>query len=192
MNDHIAIVTLRAGACVVMPIIGNQNRYGLVAQALHWVTAVLVLWAWLIAGTWGRDDTSPVMALHQTLGFTIFALVLLRLLWRLFDRRPKDPPMPTALALAAKASHWLLYGLLVAIPLTAIVGSWLEGHPILIYGGEIGPWLAQSRHLGHQILEVHKLLGTSLIWLAGLHAAAAIFHHFFLRDRVLRQMLPVG
>lgn len=176
-----------------MSVIGNERRYGFVAQGLHWLTAILVLWAWLIAGTWGRGgDSSPVMALHQTLGFTVFLLVLARLVWRFFDTRPNEPEMPIVLSFVAKVSHWLLYALLVAIPLTAIVGSSLEGHSITIYGNAIGPWLSTSRHLGHQILEYHQLLGTTLIWLAGVHAAAAIFHHLVLRDRVLRQMLPVG
>jgi cytochrome b561 len=175
-----------------MSIIGNERRYGLVAQALHWITAILVAWAWLIAGTWGRDDTSSVMALHQTLGFTVFVLVLLRLVWRMFDTRPAEPPMPTLMSFAGRVSHWLLYGLLIAIPLTAIAGSWLEGHSITVYGNAIGPLLGTSRHLGRQILGVHQVLGTALIWLAGLHAGAAIFHHVFLKDRVLRQMLPVG
>jgi cytochrome b561 len=175
-----------------MSIIGNERRYGLGAQALHWVTAILVLWAWLIAGTWGRDETSPIMGLHQSIGFTVFVLVLVRLAWRLFDTRPAEPPMPTWMALAGKASHWLLYALLVAIPLSAIFGSWLEGHSLLLYGNVVAPLIGSSRRLGHQILEIHQLLGTTLIWIAGLHAAAAIFHHVFLRDRVLRQMLPVG
>ena len=175
-----------------MSIIGNERRYGLAAQALHWVTAVLVLAAWLIAGTWGRDQTSPILALHQSIGFTVFVLVLLRLVWRLFDTRPTEPAMPTWMSLAGRVSHWLLYGLLVAIPLTAIVGSWLEGHSITVYGNAIAPMIGASRGVGHLMLEIHQLLGTTLIWIAGLHAAAAIFHHFFLKDRVLRQMLPVG
>jgi cytochrome b561 len=175
-----------------MSIIGNERRYGLIAQGFHWVTFVLVLWAWLIAGTWGRDETSAIMGLHQSLGFTVFLLVVARLVWRAFDRRPAEQPMPGLMALAGKASHWLLYALLVAIPLTAIFGSWLEGHSLMLYGNEVAPWIATSRSAGHQILEVHQLLGTTLIWVAGLHAAAALFHHFFLKDRVLRQMLPVG
>jgi cytochrome b561 len=175
-----------------MSILGNERRYGIIAQGFHWLTFVLVAWAWLIAGTWERDETSAAMGLHQSLGFTVFVLVVLRLVWRAFDRRPAGTPMPGFIAFAGKASHWLLYALLVAIPLTAIVGSWLEGHSLMLYGNAVAPLIATSRRAGHQILEIHQLLGTTLMWVAGFHAAAAIFHHMVLRDRVLRQMLPVG
>lgn len=175
-----------------MSLLGSARRFGLITQALHWLTAILVVWAWLIAGTWGRDESSTIMALHQTLGFTVFVLVAVRLVWRFFDPRPQPVEMPGLMTLAGKASHWLLFALMVAIPLSAIVGSWFEGHAITLYGNAIGPLLTTDRRLGHQILEVHQLMGTTLMWVAGLHAAAAIYHHVLLKDRVLRQMLPVG
>ena len=78
-------------------------------------------------------------------------------------------------------------------PLTAIAGTWLEGHAIIVYGlGQIGPYLAESRQLGHQIMEVHELLANAIVVVAGLHAVAALFHHFFVKDGVLRAMLPGG
>jgi len=57
-------------------------------------------------------------------------------------------------------------------------------------GGEIGPWIASSHALGKQIAELHGWLGDAILWIAGLHAAAALYHHFFLRDGVLRSMIP--
>jgi cytochrome b561 len=175
-----------------MAIFGSEMRYGLVAQALHWITAALVLGAWLVAGTW-RGGGSYLLALHQTLGFAVFVVVLVRLAWRQFDRRPETPPMPGIMASTSKVAHWLLYALLIVVPATAMAGSWLESHSVTVYGiGAIGPFLTTSRSFGRQILEIHQLLGTTIMWVAGLHAAAAIFHHFFLRDRVLRQMMPVG
>ncbi len=172
-----------------MTLFGTELRYGTVAQAFHWVTVLLIAAAWLVAG----HDRSPTIVLHETLGMAVFVLVVLRLVWRAFDRRPADPPMPKAMAWSSQAMHWLLYGLLVAIPLSAIVGTQLQGHPVLLYGfGAVGPFLTASRQLGHQILEVHQLMGTLIVWVAGLHAAAALYHHYFRRDGVLRTMLPGG
>jgi cytochrome b561 len=172
-----------------MTIFSDKLRYGTVAQTFHWVTVILVAAAWLVAG---RDE-SPTIVLHETLGATIFVLVAARLIWRVFDRRPEEVPMPKVMSLASRALHGLLYLLLFAIPLSAIVGTQLQGHPVVLYGfGEIGPFLTASRHLGHQILEVHQFMGTLIVWLAGLHAAAALWHHYFRKDGVLRAMLPGG
>ena len=175
-----------------MSVFGNEQRYGAIAQAIHWLTAILVLATWLVAGTW-RGGHPEMKVLHETLGLGVFALVILRILWHGLDRHPAELPGNPLLALTARLTHWALYALLVLIPLTAIVGSWVEGHALTIYGiGTIGPFLTTSRSLGHLILEVHQLLGTTIIWVAGLHAAAAIFHHLILRDRTLRRMLPAG
>ena len=173
-----------------MTVFGTEIRYGTIAQAFHWVTAALVLAAWLVAGG-GR---SPTIVLHETIGLTIFVLVCLRLLWRAFDRQPDQPPMPKAMAWSSVLVHWLLFGLLLAVPFTAIIGTQLEGHALTIYGlGVVGPFLtASSRYLGHQLLELHQLIGNLIIWLAGLHAAAALYHHYFMKDGVLKAMLPGG
>jgi cytochrome b561 len=172
-----------------MTLFGTEIRYGTVAQAFHWVTAILVLSAWLVAG----GDRSPTITLHETLGVAVITMVAIRLIWRLFDRQPDIASGPRAMTLASQLVHWALYALLIAIPLSAIVGTQLEGHAVTIYGfGSIGPFLTTSRQLGHQILEVHQTIGTLIIWLAGFHAAAALFHHFFMKDGVLRAMLPGG
>jgi cytochrome b561 len=87
--------------------------------------------------------------------------------------------------------HWALYALLVAIPATAIVGAYLEGHPVTLLGiGALGPIGPLSHTLGQTISDLHRSLGSFIVWIAGAHAAAALFHHFVMRDRVLVSMLP--
>ena len=72
-----------------MSVFGNEQRYGAIAQAIHWLTAILVLATWLVAGTW--EGGHPEMkVLHETLGLAVFALVLVRVLWRHVDVRPKE------------------------------------------------------------------------------------------------------
>ena len=167
-----------------MTLFGTKFRYGSVAQAFHWVTFILLATAWLVAHGHTR-------VLHETLGFTVFAIVVARLLWRAFDRRPEHESMSLVVVLASKLVHWLLYAMLIAIPLTAIVGTWLEGHAVIVYGlGPIGPYVAESRHLGDQIMRFHYLIANAIVLVAGSHAAAALFHHFFMKDDVLRAMLP--
>jgi len=171
-------------------------RYGGVTQALHWVTALLVLVAF-IYGPGGSEQRVYATArdfdrqLHETLGLCVFALVALRVLWRIVDRRPEPPDVARWMALAAKSVQGALYLLLFAVPLSAILGAWLEGHAVtLLAGVEIAPALARSHDAGASIASIHTWLGDAILWVAGLHAAAGIYHHVVLRDGVLASMLP--
>lgn len=85
----------------------------------------------------------------------------------------------------------LLYILLLAMPVSAIIGAWLEGHPLTLgILGSIPPMTPESLAVGKKVSELHTILGDAVVWVAGLHAAAALFHHFMLRDVVLTSMLP--
>ena len=181
-----------------MPLFNTATRYGAVSQAFHWVTVLLVGAAYLL-GPGGPESRvylaarASDVALHETVGMLVFAVVLGRALWRLVDRRPENPPMAAWMDWSARAVHWLLYGLLVAIPATAVIGAYLEGHPVTFLGlGAIGPIGPLSHSLGQTISDLHRSLGDFIVWVAGAHAAAALFHHFIMRDRVLVSMLPVG
>jgi cytochrome b561 len=173
----------------------RDPRYGGVAQAFHWLTAILVLVAF-IYGPGGSEQRVYSHArdfdrqLHETLGLSVLILSALRLAWRAFDRQPDPEPVPRWMGLASKAVQGLLYLLLFIVPLTAITGAWLEGHPLTWLGGEIGPWISPSHDLGTTLAEVHGWLGDVILWVAGLHAVAALYHHFVLKDGVLRSMLP--
>lgn len=174
----------------------RRTRYGSAAQAFHWATAVLVLVAF-IYGPGGSEERvySPARdfdrSLHETLGLCVFFLALARLAWRAIDTRPDPPAVPRWMGLASKAAQGLLYVLLVALPLTAITGAWLENHPLTLLGGvRVAPWIAPSHDLGASIATLHTWLGDTIMWLAGFHALAALYHHFVLKDGVLVSMLP--
>lgn len=171
-------------------------RYGAVAQVVHWATAILVLCAF-IYGQGGSEERvySPAQdvdrQIHETLGLCVLAFVLMRMLWRFIDRRPDPAQVPHWMGIAAKVMQWALYVLLFAVPFTAIAGAWLEGHPLtLLAGVEIAPRIALSHDAGATIAELHTWLGDAILWLAGLHALAGLYHHFILKDRVLASMLP--
>jgi cytochrome b561 len=173
-----------------------RTRYGAVAQALHWITAALVVAAF-IYGPGGSEQRVYSTArdfdrqLHETLGLCVFALVVMRALWRMVDTRPEPPLLPRWMDFASKAAQVALYLLLFAIPLTAITGAWLEGHPLTFLGGvEIPPLLALSHDTGATIANIHGWLGDVILWLAGFHALAGLYHHIVLKDRVLVTMLP--
>jgi len=175
---------------------GARTRYGALAQALHWATAVLVLAAYSF-GPGGSEERvySPARdfdrQLHETLGLGVFALVLVRVLWRLVDERPRPPQVARWMSVAASVAQRLLYALLFAVPLTAIAGAWLEGHPLtLLAGVEIQPLVGKAHAMGAIVANLHTWLGDALLWLAGGHALAGLYHHYFLKDGVMDSMLP--
>jgi cytochrome b561 len=165
-------------------------------QTLHWVTAILVVVAFAY-GPGGSEQRVYSASreferrLHESLGIGVFALVALRVVWRNLDMHPDPPDVPRFMGIASKAVQTCLYVLLFALPITAITGAWFEGHPLTLLGGaEVGPWIATSHHLGTIIATIHGWLGDAILWLAGAHALAALYHHFILKDDVLRSMLP--
>jgi cytochrome b561 len=167
-------------------VLSSRLRYGAVAQLFHWLTVVLVGAAYLVSPG-GREER----VYSAAFGILVFALVLLRILWRLFEPTPEPAPMAPWMKHSAKAAHLGLYALLLAIPLTAIAGAWLEAHPLTIFGiGSVEPMLPPAPVLGQSIAYIHTILGNAIIWLAAFHAAAALFHHYVLGDNTLTSMLP--
>lgn len=179
-----------------MALFGTQQRYGAVAQFLHWTTAILVVAAFTY-GPGGSEQRVYSLAkdfdrqIHESLGLSVLVIALLRLTWMAFDVTPDEQTTPRWMWLVSKIVHATLYVLLILLPLTAISGAWLEGHPLtLLTGIRVGPWIPEAHALGSSIASIHTWLGDSILWVAGVHAAAGLYHHFALRDRVLKSMLP--
>ena len=172
------------------------ERYSATVRLFHWLTALLVVVAYIVSiggpemGVYSTvNDFSR--GSHELLGMSVFALTTARVCWWTIFPSPMSPAMPVWMEIGARLGQWALYALLVLVPVTAVVGAWLEGHPLtLLAVGNIQPWLAQSPQLGLALGDIHGWLGDALMWLAGLHATAALYHHFWRRDTVLLSMLP--
>ena len=133
---------------------------------------------------------------HESLGLLVFVLTLARLLW--IARRPSAPRFEFApwMMRTSKVVNVALWTLLIVLPITAVLALGSEGHPLTLLGGlrvDRMPLIetssvAKLADWG----EVHGFLGDTLMWVAGFHALAALYHHFILKDGVLRAMLPGG
>jgi cytochrome b561 len=174
----------------------TQDGYGAVAKALHWLSALLILGAWLLGQTldWFPKSMEEGLQLaHVWSGLGVLTLLAARLAWRFSG--PMPDPIPSALdpwlARAATAGHLLLYGLLLAVPVAGIVLCFARGEPLSLFGlVEIAsPW-ARDRAFARSVREVHELLANAILLAAALHAAAALAHHYLLGDATLRRMLP--
>jgi cytochrome b561 len=165
-------------------------------QVIHWLTLALVAAAF--AAVWIADPAivgpyvQPVVQVHRSLGLTVAALTVFRLAWRWRVRIPDLPvELPAVQKLAARGVEGLIYGLLLAQPLVGLLYTNAYGQRVnLFLLGEIPSLIARDRPLAAQLGSVHSFLGYALLTLIGLHAAAALFHHFIRRDNVLNAMLP--
>lgn len=180
-----------------MQLKNSADSYGAIAQALHWLTVILLMLAWAL-GTFGDAlPRGPMRAtgqfIHMLAGLAILAVLAARLPWRVVD--PPPPAEPTRLGRwpehAARLAHYALYLLLIAVPIVGIVLQFARGRPVPLFGlAEIpSPWIA-DRAFSRSVRQVHELIAHALVILAGLHAAAALCHHWIFRDRTLVRMLP--
>lgn len=174
----------------------NQTpRHGALTQIFHWLTAVLVISAFLL----GPEDIEemanpgqdPGVQLHQSLGLMVFGLTVLRIIWQFFAQRPAAIPMSSWMRILSKSIQGAIYLLLIAVPLSAVLGISLEGHTVtMLAGGQFSLNLPLLPSVGESMLEIHTTIADVMMWLVGLHAGAAILHHLVLRDQVLSSMLP--
>lgn len=173
-------------------------RYGAVAIALHWLVAAALLVTFPLGLYMADLPLSPrkltLVSYHKWIGVTVLALMSLRLAWRLTHRPPPLPlAMPAWQRRAATLAHWMLYGLLLAIPLSGWLYSSAVGVPTVYLGlWQLPDLVGKDKALAEALKLAHKSLNFTLLALVVVHVAAAIKHHFVDRDGLLARMLPGG
>lgn len=169
----------------------GRDRYDALSRALHWTTAALVLASAALA--WWPGLVKGSAALHKELGLALLFVVLARLGWRLTaGRGGARPGSKGAGALAAKAVHGLLYAMLLAVPLLGWLHLNSKGIGVSMFGLQLPTLADADREFAPVLLEAKRWLAYGMLGAAGLHAAAALAHHYLLRDGVLASMLPSG
>jgi cytochrome b561 len=168
----------------------TAEKYGIVAQTLHWLIVIGLVASYFIAEAAEDKEIGSLIALHRSIGITILILAILRMLWRLVDR---PPPWPATMGrcehVIARATHLTFYALLFALPITGWLFSSAEGDPVRYFGLFELPALT-ARADAETFKELHETLFNVLLLFAALHVAGALKHHFWNRDHVLRSMLP--
>uniref|UniRef100_Q47CA7 Cytochrome B561, bacterial n=1 Tax=Dechloromonas aromatica (strain RCB) TaxID=159087 RepID=Q47CA7_DECAR len=170
--------------------------YTKTAKALHWLMAIL-LFGLLALGFYMHDlplspDKLKLYSWHKWAGVTAFLLLAVRLLWRLSHRPPALPDsMPKLMQFAAHAGHLMLYGLMIAIPLTGWLMSSAKGFQTVYFGLlPIPDLLDKNKELGDLLALVHKSLNLLFVAVLAGHIGAALKHHFIDKDDILTRMLP--
>lgn len=171
-------------------------RYGAPAIALHWALALLIACmaglGWYMMTVEHDPGGRWYMDLHKSVGLIVFALVLLRVVWRAsHEPAPLPPGLP---AWQVRLSAWvqgLLYLCMVVMPITGTLGSLYSRAGLAFFGLPIPSWAAPSRETSHLFFDVHSALVWVLVVLVAVHAAAGLMH-LFKRDRVFDRMWRRG
>ena len=178
---------------VTRPAETQGLRHDPMTIGLHWVTAFLVAGLWVIGQTIDYFPNGPLRidyrSVHIVLGVVLAFVVLSRLAWRLTRQQTPPPTDEGLLLIIARTTHWALYALLVITLALGVVYEWARGDSIFNLLS-IPRLVPGDRALIRQIRGWHALAANAILIVAGVHAAAALFHHYVLRDATLRRMLP--
>ena len=173
-----------------MQLKSSDTRYGTVAITFHWLSAAAILAALVMgfraAGAGDPTLKASILRLHVPVGILILILIGLRISWRFFDRKPRDVPgTPAWQGLAARLVHGLLYAAIIAMGASGIAMLVLSGAGPILFGGSP----AQLPNFWDYPPRIaHGIGAFVLLALIGVHIAAALYHQFVKRDRLMARM----
>jgi cytochrome b561 len=168
------------------------RRYGRAAIALHWVVAVGIFVLFVHGATMmliPEQQRLPALNLHRSIGVVVFALVMVRIWWRV-----THPPPPLRLApeleWVADFVHILIYALLVANGIAGTLGWLASGDPIVFFGGQLRSPRDPQPQLTRVCLVIGFTTARALLVVIALHVLAALKRHVVDRERLLERMWP--
>lgn len=173
-----------------------MEKYSGVAMLLHWLISLLIIlqfvFVWSAEALPRGDAQTTLMLLHKSSGMTVLGLAVMRIIWRFVYRPPAFPPtMSSAEQWLARITHWSLYLLIFAMPLSGWLMSSTGGSSTEWFGLFTFPDIMSKNESLHELLEeAHELLGWVLFALALFHIVAALWHAIVKKDGILQRMLP--
>lgn len=179
-----------------MALRNTTTRYGTLSIAMHWIMLLLMIGVYACIELReiypkGSDPREALKTWHFMLGLSIFFLVWLRLLFRLVSPTPQIvPAISRWQSIVAKVVHTGLYLLMIITPLLGWMILSTAGKPIPFFGMELPALMAENKDLAKVFKERHETIALAGYYLIGLHALAALFHHYVVRDNTLLRILP--
>jgi cytochrome b561 len=174
----------------------STERYGSLSIWLHWLMLILIIALYTcidLRGYYPKGSyvRAALKTWHFMLGLSVFVLIWPRLLSITFGQVPRIlPEPPNWQMLSAKAIHLALYIFMISMPLLGWLLLSASGKPIPFFGLHLPALISENKDLADTIKEIHETGGTVGYFLIGLHAAAGLFHHYFVRDNTLLRILP--
>ena len=178
-------------------VIRTQGRYTRTAIVLHWLIFVLLVAQYAVGWTMphiGRNTpVTTLISMHFSIGVLILGAIVVRLIWRIIHGEPApEAGIPPWQVRSARVIQWLLYLLLVAVPLLGWINASYRRMTITFFGlAQVPPLVRTRAAVWGWTGDIHTLVAEyGILTLVGLHVAAALYHYFVRQDRVLQRMLP--
>ena len=174
----------------------TTTRYGSASIAMHWLMLLLLAAVYACIELReiypkGSDPREALKTWHNMLGLLVFALVWVRLALRFTGPTPHiEPASPAWQMWLAKLMYLALYVLMIGLPLLGWLILSAEGKPIPFFGLELPALIGENKEFAKTLEEIHETAGTAGYFLIGLHAVAALYHHYVKHDNTLLRMLP--
>ena len=171
------------------------DRYGRLSIVIHWATLAILVAVYACIELRemyprGSEIREALKTWHYMLGLTVFFLVWVRITARFVGKTPPIvPEVPRWQLMIANTVELALYGLMIVLPLLGWVTLSAEGEAIPFFGLQLPALVDANEALAERTEEVHETLATVGYFLIGLHAIAALFHHYVQRDNALRRMM---
>jgi cytochrome b561 len=175
-----------------MHVKNTLTEYGLISKLLHWISAVLLfiqipLGFYLVDLDFGPERLT-VEDIHVTMGLSIFYLVILRLLYKIFNPTPKlEPSVFKGQKFLAKSNHILLYVTILSITISGIFKKLFNGETLVIFFREIQ--IVENFEVADFFYDIHIVSNYLLIVLIIIHILAVIVHKLFFGDNLLKKIL---
>lgn len=185
----------RLGPKDTMNMPKTPTRYSVPSIGLHWLMLILLVAVYAcmeFSGNFpkGSDTRALLKTWHYMLGLSVFVLVWIRLVVKLTGHAPAMEPAPVWQNRLARLVQIALYALMVGMPIAGWLLLSAKGQVIPFFGLQLPALLAKNKDAAGWIRDVHEAGASAGYILVGVHALAALYHHYFLRDNTLRRMLP--
>ena len=174
----------------------TRLRFGLFTRLLHWLIAVLILgliWLgwYMVDLTYYNKWYNASLHYHKSLGILALALALVKIGWQWHTPAPGPVAgLKTWEKTGAKVMHYVLWGMMLLIPVTGYLISTSAGKPIQLFNWfELPAIMDVDEQLRELAIDVHYYLAYATLFLVAGHAGAALKHHFINRDDTLKRML---
>ncbi|RKQ39563.1 cytochrome b561 [Enterobacter sp. R1(2018)] len=171
-----------------------RSKYTSLQITLHWLVFLLIVGAYCameLKGFFPRSYRPTINAIHVTCGLSVLVLMVVRLLVRIKYRAPAITPKPhPAITGLSHLVHTIIYLMFIVLPIFGFLTVYFKGHDWSVLGIPMphAPELDEDRQF--TVKEIHEFIANTGYFVIGIHAFAALFHHYIWKDNTLLRMLP--